>query len=77
MNYVYSTTHPNDNAYPGKNWNDEVNPGISIRAAFAMAAMQGMLADPNCIDSQKVATAAVKMADALIAELNKPSKEVK
>lgn len=65
-------------------WNDSDFPGMTLRDAFAMAAMQGMLADRETILSfaskcrkemlspdSAMATAAYGMADAMIAERNK------
>lgn len=48
--------------------------GVTIRAAFAMTAMQGMLSSGPSINlnaPETVANQAVKHADALIEELNK------
>jgi len=71
--------HPDENAYPGNDWHDMHNPGLSVRSEFAKAAMMGMLANPN-IDGvtthETIARWSVDAADCLIAELNKP-KEVK
>ena len=44
--------------------------GLTIRQQFAMAAMQGLIADGAVINRQSVAKVAVELADALIAELN-------
>lgn len=45
--------------------------GMSLRDAFAMAAMQGMLADPDVYVGEATARDAYVMADAMIAERNK------
>ena len=44
--------------------------GISIRAQFAMVAMQGMLANPDCGSLSATTESAARFADALIAKLN-------
>ena len=64
-------TEPNDLAYPSEN--PPVFSGLSKREAFAMAAMQGLLSNPEDTDTSCESTAecAVEMADVLIAELNK------
>lgn len=46
-------------------------PGITIRQAFAMAAMQGIRASQPMLSRVVAAELAVRDADALIAELNK------
>ena len=48
----------------------EQRPSLAIRQAFAMAAMQGLLAS-DAFHTQEAAEVAVQCADALIAELNK------
>ena len=57
--------------------------GMSLRAYIATAALQGMLAgptwqpndaEPELSGTQRYAKQAVLLADALIAELNKPTK---
>lgn len=52
--------------------------GMTIRAEIASRALQGLLADPNAFEAdtddkmaEAYAKAAVRYADALIAELNK------
>lgn len=45
--------------------------GMSLHDAFAMAAMQGMLADPDVIPNSSTAKTAYEMADYMIAERNK------
>lgn len=62
------TTKPNEPAFP-----DEVNFGLTIREHFASLAMQGIMANPANADNsfQSSATASVKMADELIAALNR------
>lgn len=78
---------PNAPAYPqhGYSENPEVVArmsqcsGITIRAEFAKAAMQGIIANPRewLVDGKRIsnvddaAVLAVEAADALIAELNK------
>ncbi len=70
---------PNSPAFPAEGGNDSglhANPGLTTRAHFAAMAMQGVLADPNVRfrgdeDYEENASVCVKMADALIAELNK------
>ncbi len=49
---------------------------MTVRAEFAKAAMQGMLARQYA-GLNEIPALAVKMADALIEELNKPKKEAK
>ncbi|HEY3494563.1 MAG TPA: hypothetical protein VGK73_07750 [Polyangiaceae bacterium] len=67
----------NEPAYPAEL--DSFNKGLSgltVREAFAMAAMQGLLAAESEADGfyqpDKLAHAAVVRADALLAELAKP-----
>ena len=75
---VNNQIHPDENAYPGKDLRGLVNPGLSVRAEFAKAAMQGMLANPNIdgvIPHETIARWSVDAAECLIAELNKPPKE--
>lgn len=55
-----------------------VSPGLTIRAEFTARAMQGMMANQSfALESafypQAIAADAVVIADALIAELNKPA----
>lgn len=45
--------------------------GMSLHDAFAMAAMQGILADPDVYVCEAIARDAYRMADAMIAERNK------
>ncbi len=59
---------PNCQAFPGPGAGDY---GLTIRAEFAKAAMQGLLANP-LVSSGGVAEYAVQQADALIAALNQP-----
>jgi hypothetical protein len=47
---------------------------LTKRELFAALALQGLLADPNVVDSEYAAPTAVKMANALIRELNKDKK---
>jgi hypothetical protein len=52
----------------------DVRGGMTIREAFAMAAMQGLMACPTVSASAaKIAEAAVSHADALLAALAKPT----
>ena len=44
--------------------------GLTKREYFAISALQGLLADPNCSGPEKVAKWAVEYADALINQLN-------
>lgn len=76
---------PNDSAHPTietemyyDNVSDQHYPrvfssgGLTKRERFAMAALQGMLADHTCdAEPDEFAEIAVNYADALIAELNK------
>jgi hypothetical protein len=76
-------THPNDSVAPtlaehyGYPYDTNIMrtgacPGITKRECFAAMAMQGILSnDYIYTDSKEVANNAVKMADALIEELNK------
>lgn len=49
--------------------------GLTKRELVAMAAMQGVLAAPDCPPSnERIAAFAVRCADALLAELDKPAK---
>ena len=50
---------------------DYLQEGMTKREAFAMAAMQGMLAADSELDEVKAAHWAVSQADALLAELAK------
>jgi len=64
-------TEPNQPVYPHSSPEAmEQRPSLTIRQAFAMAAMQGLLAT-DAFFAQEAAEAAVQCADALIAELNK------
>jgi hypothetical protein len=49
--------------------------GMSLRAYIATAALQGITANNSfeCISNSSAATTSVDLADALIAELNKPT----
>jgi len=48
-------------------WRTDVQTdGITIRQQFAMAAMQGMLADPNCDILERVTDNAIIVADLLL-----------
>lgn len=67
------TTSPNDPAFPIESTSDaeDVYFGLTKREEFAARAMQVVVTwDPE-LEPQQVARVAVKMADALIAELNK------
>lgn len=61
-------TKPDDSAYPLQGF----ELGLTKREAFAMAAMQGLLASPSFWSESEFRTSgyAVKHADALIAALN-------
>jgi hypothetical protein len=51
-----------------------VRPEMTRREYFAIKILAGFAADPNCDEGGPVhAEAAVRWADALIAELNKPT----
>lgn len=73
----------NEPSYPIKKHTTADAPGLTIRQQFAMAAMQGMLSNSYGYDSgvkpysmmsyKELAENAVTAADALIAELNKPT----
>jgi hypothetical protein len=73
------STHPHDQAYANTEWSIESgepsynNPGLTKRELFAAMAMQGIQANPDCSGwaHADIAGAAVRAADALIAELNK------
>ena len=64
-------TNATDNAYP-----IPANAGLTIRELFAAMAMQGAIASGNLsfneVNTGMIAAYAVKSADALINELNKP-----
>lgn len=65
---------PDDNAFPSMSGTR----GLSVRAELAKAAMQGLLANtrmPVFEPYSDMAAWAVKAADALIEELNKPRKK--
>jgi len=70
-------TDPNHAAFPFQYVEKDtliIHPGLSIRHYFAALAMQGMLADQTYVQpnqSNIIAEEAVKLADALIEELNK------
>lgn len=75
-------THGNDPPYPSEDNNATIEQrqrgygeGLTEREAFAMAAMQGLMAcDSDELDdpsTEGIAEIAVDMADDLIAELNK------
>ena len=75
--------YPDSPAFPTDNPAGTGAPGLSIRAEFAKAAMQGLASSAywsENFDSAKpqhlagMAEAAVKAADALLAELNKEAK---
>ena len=69
--------NPDAPAYPLFNGHPDAGDGLTVRQAFVLAAMQGLLASNrpyNCIDErdlETIARLAVKMADAQIAELNR------
>lgn len=56
----------------GITWADQTG-GLTKRELFAAMAMQGIAADPNCFNAKTCAKNAVEWADALIAELSKPT----
>ena len=65
----------NEPAYPAHgSMGEVVAHGLTIREHAAIAALQGLCADPGTAEMQKTAIAehAVGLADALIAELEKP-----
>lgn len=63
---------PNAPAYPLQEHGDmQSHSGMTIRAEIASRIMAGFAANPNGAMSTIDADYAVKMADALIAELNK------
>jgi len=77
MNEPYQID-PDECAFPATD--DVTSAGLTVRAEFAKAAMQGMLANPTidgCTAHETIAHWSVYAADCLIAELNKPPKEVK
>lgn len=45
--------------------------GLTRRELFSAMALEGMMADPNTVDPYHAAKAAVRYADALLAELDK------
>jgi hypothetical protein len=51
---------------------EAVQLGISKREYFAAKALQGVLADAEGMTTSDIVACAVNLADALIAELNKP-----
>lgn len=52
-----------------------VNQGMTMREYFAAKAMQGLIASINVYDYKDLATYSVSAADALLAELSKPSEQ--
>lgn len=68
----------NQPAYPIRDMNEHPGPfGLTKREAFAMAAMQGMLANASIkkLNSSDAAKAARISADALLASLSKEPHE--
>lgn len=66
-------TNGNDPASPSSGMSLRL--GLTKRELFAAMAMQGMCSDPKCkLVDEEVAPIAVKLADLLIAELNKEAK---
>jgi hypothetical protein len=64
-------TRPDDAAFP-QNPHTLLDTGLTKREYFAAMALQGFIANPdNLQTAERFAFAAVKMADALIEELNK------
>ena len=51
--------------------NQEIFYGLTKREAFAMAAMQGLISFNGCMDTDITAKRCVRMADALLKELDK------
>ena len=69
MNDSNDFTQPNDPAFPTP-VNTEFTAGLTIREYFAAMAMQGVLSANSEFEGD-IPTYSVKMADALIKELNK------
>lgn len=79
-------THPNQDAFPSVEFDDEVSksPGLSKREYFAAKAMEGFLTNPRFLENAMIqqvetangviAKASVAMADALIEVLNEASR---
>ena len=57
---------------PDSTWNQTYDPGVSLRAYIATAAMQGLMSGPADewdLDFETIADVAVKQADALLKAL--------
>jgi hypothetical protein len=62
----------NEPIYP---WGLELRGGLIKREYFAAAALQGLLANPNTLQTREdLARSSVRLADALIAALQEPAK---
>lgn len=59
---------------PKWEWRYVGEPATSRRERIATAALQGLASDPDLVDPERVAELAVRLADALIAELDKEQK---
>ena len=73
------TTNANKPAYPLWSEEGKVLSGLTRREAFAMAAMQGYIANSLAWDKEMedIARWSVKQADALIAALDKKKEDKK
>ena len=59
-------------AYPVRNEEVTINRGMTIRERFAMAAMQGILSNPDCdYDHGDLSTACWNIAEIMLAEPEK------
>ena len=67
-----SPVNPSDFAYTNQLGKEihEMNTGLTKREAFAMAAMQGLLAEAHTMDDM-IASRSVKIAEELLKELAK------
>jgi hypothetical protein len=63
-------TNANDCAYPADS-QTQTEGGLTKREYFAALAMQGVCSTNQAVTAREVAEWSVKMADALITELNK------
>jgi hypothetical protein len=68
-------TKANEPAFPHYHSIGNCGTGLSKREYFSALAMQGIMADGQTKDIPSIATAAVMVADALLAELEKGEKE--
>lgn len=67
---------PNEPAYPMREPTSSDNYGLSVRAEFAKAALQGLLANPLVLEVQcdhEITERATKLADLLLIALNQPA----